>query len=120
MIKTGNYYQVSERGLREIQFLRSLKQNTQRDVYLEGACSSLIALPVGVIRDALLNEPELKQAASLPTARWLLEPAKEKSLYDEFHQLKSAIGVEVKDLIVPAIAWLTYLGRGSHERMQLS
>ena len=107
------YYKLSDKGLGEYNLLKSLTQNANRDVFIDGACASLLSLPVGFIRNALSNEPEIKRVFALSTSRWLLEEERVESLYEQFASLSAAIGIEIKDLMVPAIVWLKYLTRTS-------
>jgi len=110
-----DYLRVTNRGLEEYERLLSLTQNSQREIFLEGACSSVLSLPVGVIRNAISNDPEIKRA-SMSAARWLLNDNRVDALYQEFSALSEAIGIQVKDLMVPAVVWLTYLTRTSSQQ----
>ncbi len=109
--KEGSYLKVTEHGRTEYEILRSLSQNAERESFIDGACSSLLALPVGVIRDALSREAEIKGAISLTQSRILLADSWIDILYDEFTAISSTIGIEIKDLMVPSVVWLTYLSQ---------
>lgn len=102
---------LSENGKQEYEIQQSLSQNAWREAYITGACDSILALPVGVLRDALSREPALDRAAQLATTRALLEDSDLQNLYDQFGALSEAIGVEVKELMIPAVTWLSYLSR---------
>ena len=98
-------------GTAELEALSDLSQNRERGVYLEPACSSALAMPVGLIRHALAQEPTLKPSSRLHTTRPLLEGPYLPRLYDQFSLLGSTIGVEPQDLLIPATVWLGYLWR---------
>jgi hypothetical protein len=107
----ANLYTITGIGLIEYEDLSVLSQNTRRDMYVEGACSATYALPIGLVRQALLQEPVLRRATTLSTARQLLELADLSTLYAQFDSLSRAIGVDTSELMVPAVTWLTYLLR---------
>jgi hypothetical protein len=104
-------FELSERGRTEYDLLRDLSQNADREVFVAGACTSALALPVAVVRSAMFQEPALRKAASMQAARQLLEKVDLTVLYEQFGALSTALEGEVRDLIVPAVAWLTYLVR---------
>ena len=70
-------------------------------------------MPVGVIRHALTQEPTLKPTSRLATTRPLLDGPYLPRLYDQFAALGHTVGVEHKDLLIPATVWLGYLWRAS-------
>jgi hypothetical protein len=102
---------LTERGMTEIQLLSDLSQNSLRQVYLEASCSTLLAFPVGIIREALFNEPGLKRTVMLSSTRPLLTGAPLELLYEQFSKLSQAVGVEIEDLMIPAVVWVAYLSR---------
>jgi hypothetical protein len=113
----GEYVVVGEEGATEYGELRRLSQNALREEYLEGACSSLLALPVGLIRSALSEEPMLRPSIKLGSTRALLVGPGLDVLHQQFQDLSNAIGVEAHDLLVPATVWLTFLSRGAKENL---
>ncbi|MBK7829706.1 hypothetical protein [Nannocystis sp.] len=108
---TDDLLTLSEIGKQEYGIQQGLSQNAWREAYLTGACDSVLALPVGVLRDALSRESALDRAAQLATTRALLEDSDLQTLYDQFGALSEAIGVQVKELMIPAVTWLSYLSR---------
>ena len=46
----NNYLQITTEGRAEYEFLRTLSQNMGREIFLEGASSSVLALPVGIVK----------------------------------------------------------------------
>jgi hypothetical protein len=76
---------------------------------LKASVSSILALPVGTIREALGQEPELRKAKTLPASRVLLEDAAAITIYQDFAILREALGGTNRDLRVPALAWLMAL-----------
>ncbi len=110
-IDLNNGFVITERGTAEIQLLADLNQNNLRQVYLEASCSMLLAFPVGMIREALFNEPGLKGTVSLSATRALLTGAPLELLYDHFSKLSQAVGVNIEDLMIPAAVWIEYLSR---------
>jgi hypothetical protein len=107
--KESDYYQISAKGVSEYQLLSTLSQNLERDRFIDGACSSRLMFPIGFVREAISNEPELKHVKDLVNKKMLLEGPGIKIIYEQFAALNSIIGSEVKSLMVPASIWLNYL-----------
>lgn len=112
----GSYYTVTEIGEQQYKFLRDLNINQQRNECHEAACSSLLSFPIGVIREALYNQPEIRNGIKLSSSRILLEGPGIELIYEQFGELSTAIGVEIHDLLMPSILWLTYLAQVSLEQ----
>lgn len=108
--QNGNL-RVTTPGIGEYESLVQFSQNQQREVFLEGACSSILALPVGVVREALSHEPELARAKALSSTRMLLDGPGLSVLYEQFAALSEVVGVDVEGLMTPSVLWLTYLMR---------
>jgi len=113
--ETG-YLRLSRRGLDEFRVLRRFGTNRSRDVFLVGACSSILALPVGIVRAAVGNSPELRVVAYLRSARPLLSQSAVDALYDDFQSLHEEIGTEIADLMIPAVIWLRYMAESMGQR----
>jgi len=107
------YLKVTDEGQKEYRILLSLSQNAQREVFLEGACSSLLALPISIVREALHSEPGLRSALKLNSTRMLLSEGNPemRMLYKQFETLGQAIGMKVDNLMIPSVVWLTYLSQ---------
>jgi hypothetical protein len=107
------HIRITDPGLAELSTLQQLSQNRERMEYLEPALSSALTMPVGVIRYAISQEPTLKPTGRLATTRSLLEGPYLPKLYEQFATLGRTVGVEHKDLLIPATVWLGYLWRAS-------
>jgi hypothetical protein len=103
------YLAVSPYGAETLNELDTLALFRRRAPFLEGACGSVLALPVGSIRDALAQEVGIRGALLLSQSRRLPTDAGLSLLYEQFRVLNESIGVNVDDLMIPAIVWLTYL-----------
>ena len=104
---------LSSTGVAEYELLRTISGNEAREKYVAGACSSVLAIPVGVVRAALGQEPALRRVSSLSSTRPLLQNVDLSVLYDQFEALSSALGPTVRDVMVPAVTWLTFLVRST-------
>jgi hypothetical protein len=113
VVRQNDHLRITPRGTNELEVLMDLDQNKRRLEYLEGASSSLLALPVGMIREAILFEPTLRPAGRLDTARLLLTGVALELLYEQFELLTQAVGSANTDLLVPSTVWLTYLSQSS-------
>jgi hypothetical protein len=107
----GNLLLLTERGKVERVELQELSDLSARLPFLEGACGSALCLPVGLIRHALLNEPTLRPSVKHDASRPLLEGPGTELLYEQFRTLSNLVGVKVDELMVPAVAWLSFLLR---------
>ncbi|GAX88425.1 hypothetical protein [Effusibacillus lacus] len=118
LIQKGDYYQLTEKGEQQFILLNRIETNNKRVMYHEAACSSLLSLPVGLIREALFNEPELSRVMKLSSTRHLLDGPGLEVIYEHFAALSSAIGVDIQDLLVPSVLWLTFLAQMSQEKQE--
>lgn len=113
LLKQQQLSYVTDRGFSEYGMLSKMYGNTERQRYLEGACSSLLGLPIGALRGALSREPELRSASIHRMAIRLLGGPGLESLYEQFELLRGAIQTGSEDILAPAMVWLTYLSRDS-------
>ena len=110
-----NFFQVTDKGNKNLAFFKTQTQLNWRCVYLETACRSLSVLPYGAIKEALIREPVILSARNSLTSKSLLEnsnPATE-ALHIQFASLKSALEGQYKSLIGPAIVWIESLNSNS-------
>ena len=117
---TDDGVDITATGREELLALQQLSQNRDRVSYLEPACSSGLAMPVGVIHHALAQEPTLRPATRLAAARPLLDGPYLPRLYEQFAALGRTVGVEHQDLLIPATVWLGYLWRASEMQDQIA
>ncbi len=89
--------------------LKTLDHFKIRYPFIDGACSSLLGMPVGVVRDAVSKEPSLRRAGTVQRKRRLLQEPEMADLYEQFAALSEAVGVSMGDLMIPALVWLRYL-----------
>jgi hypothetical protein len=92
-----------------LRYLTALASNTERIECLDAACSSTAAFSVGMVSNALTNEPELSRAQAVPSSRMLLEETARSQLYEQFDALRSALDQRGDDLRLPAVVWLSAL-----------
>jgi hypothetical protein len=113
------FLHITEAGLQELLDLSAMTILSRRTMYLEAACCSILAIPVGIVRDALSQEPNLRPVFQLATSRRLLDHKGLDLLYEHFDSLRKAVGDETKDLLVPATVWLSYLAEtAKRERLE--
>lgn len=108
LVCDGEYVSLSEPGEIEYSFLSALSVYRSRVSFIEGACSSALAMPLGSIRQAIYRDPDIQRSFSLSQPRMLLSEEAQHQLYAQFATLSQVIGVDVKDLMVPAVIWLMY------------
>jgi len=103
----NDFLKVTERGKEQYKFLSSLSQYAERESFIKGSCSTTLALPVGFVRKAISQESEIRNAIALQQWSLLLCEGAINDIYRQFSTLSSIIGVNIKEMIVPAVLWLT-------------
>lgn len=103
-----NSYRSTPAGDSLLLMLVGLSENAEREQYIRGACDSVISLPIGAVRRAVMSERTLHVANQLQSTRLLLQETATDQLYEEFQVLSHAVGVEIQRLGVPAVIWLGY------------
>lgn len=91
----------------EIDSLLTLGSWADRRLWLRAATQCALALPVGSIRHAIGQTPGLAASVRLGQRRHLLEADDIDLLYEEYRIVSSVLGADVKDLLSPAVIWLS-------------
>ena len=105
--RNNDCLKVTELGKERYKLLSELSQYTERELFIKGACSTTLALPVGFVRRAVSQESEITHAVALEQRSLLLSEGAVNDIYKQFSTLSSIIGVDTKEMIVPAVLWLT-------------
>jgi hypothetical protein len=106
-------WSISGSGRTELQQLDPLVLNHRRLPYLRAAGGTALAMPLPSVASALSAEPGLRRALRWVRTRELLDEAGLSLLDDQFKVLTEALVDDAagRDLMVPAVVWLTYLSR---------
>lgn len=91
----------------EIDSLLTLGSWGDRRPWLRVATQCALALPVGSIRHAISQTPGLAASVRLGQRRHLLQADDIDLLYEEYKIVSSVLGADVKDLLSPAVIWLS-------------
>lgn len=91
----------------EIDSLLTLGSWADRRQWLRAATQCALALPVGSIRHAIGQTPGLAASVRLGQRRHLLQADDIDLLYAEYGIVSSVLGADVKDLLSPAVIWLS-------------
>ena len=102
---------VSEAGAQELEALSTLSELQKRLIYLEPACSSALAMPVGFVRAAVHRDSTVGAVAKLEAGRNLLEDISLIQIQDQFALVRSALGEPQRDFLSPAITWIMYFSQ---------
>lgn len=113
LYESNGYVTIVSGGLQDYRELSELLRNKEREPFLNGSCASVFALPIGLIRQAISTDHDMKVANSFGDTRGLLTESSVEDLHDAFALLSEQIGVGVNDLMVPAVVWLNYLSQTS-------
>jgi len=107
--KGNDYFQTTEAGLEKLSTLSNMSIYAGRERYLEASAQSIKFVPYGDVRSALLEEPTLKHAQGLDASHVLLdsESASIEFLYEQFELLKTALNSKYKNLVIPALVWMS-------------
>lgn len=106
---TDTFLHVTPTGREEAAWLQSMTAGSSREVYIAGACDSVLSLPLGMIRDALNQSTDLRSARISNHARHLPSDGGTQVFHDHFDVLSQAVGIDVQDLMIPAVIWLQFL-----------
>lgn len=110
------YLHVTTEGEKEFGWLLTLSVNFSREECIAGACDSALSLPLGVIKGALDESRDIHSARTLSYARLLPSDAGRQEIHDQFDVLSQAVGIDVEDLMVPAVVWLQFLATIEKEK----
>ncbi|HEP8042938.1 hypothetical protein ACOWPK_19605 [Pseudomonas aeruginosa] len=79
----------------------------QRREWLRAATACALALPVGSIRYAINQSPGLVSSLRLGQKRALLQGDDVSQLYEEYGVIRSVLGEQARDVLSPAVIWLS-------------
>jgi hypothetical protein len=113
--QSDRYLVVTVEGQSVCAELSDFERNRRREEFLSAACASVLALPLGTIRSAMVTDHDMKLATELRDTRRLLTETAVEDLHDAFSALSDEIGIHVRDLMVPAVVWLNYLAQIERE-----
>lgn len=108
-----DYFKISDKGLKLLDFYSTLNTFSWRIPYIEAACSSISLIPISTVKHAIHNDPVLKSANITHNSRSLLEESSPatQSLHKQFALLKTALEDKYQDLILPAVVWIEALSQ---------
>ena len=104
----NGYLSVGDTGATEFGNLSSLSAFQARLHYIEPACSSALAIPVGLVRAAVHQDPNIFSSRNLQTSRHLLDHTSLSQLHEQFEAIRSTLGTNQIDLLSPAVTWVMY------------
>lgn len=107
----GSYCTMTSRGTEEFNKFKALINFQKREECLSAACTTSILVPYSQTLRALLNDPEIAREKELKN-NWL----DQSNIYTKFEELSNAIGVQVQDLLIPAVSWINYINEEENKR----
>lgn len=105
------FFKLTTKGVQLLEKLDNMSIFIQRKKYLETSCNSLVLMPIGIFKEAIIHDPVIHSARTYLTRKSLLvdnDPAT-KVLYSQFAKLRLALQDKYDDLIVPAMVWIESL-----------
>jgi hypothetical protein len=91
----------------EFEKILTLRALESRRSWMQSATQCALALPVGSIRYAINNTPGLEGPLSISQSRTLLSGIDVSLLYEEYKVISSVLGTDARDLLSPAVIWLS-------------
>lgn len=113
LYESNGYLTIIDEGLQDYVELGELMRNQEREPFLNGSCASVLAMPIGLIRQAISSDHDMNVAPAFGDTRGLLTDSSVEDLHEAFALLSREIGVGVNDLMVPAVVWLNYLSQAN-------
>lgn len=107
LYRDNDFLKVTELGKKQYKFLSSLSQYAERELFIKGSCSTTLALPVGFVRKVVSHESEIASAVDLDQRSLLLGEGAINDMYRQFAIFSSIIEADTREMIVPAVLWLT-------------
>ena len=101
----NDFYTITTRGADELSRFSKMSTFVSRELFLDAACTTSLIVPYSEAIRALLTEPELRKVEELKNNSWLQQMA----VYPKLKEISEAVGVHSKDLVLPAVTWVTYL-----------
>ena len=106
-----NLISVSRKGGEELNVLYTLSEFYKRLEFIEPACSSTLAMPVGFVRAAVHKDSSVRAATSLRINRNLLQDWSLIQVQEQLGLVRSSLGSTRGDLLSPAITWILRFSR---------
>ncbi|NWD08948.1 hypothetical protein [Pseudomonas gingeri] len=91
----------------EYQELLTLRSLSERRALFNAATQCALALPIGSIRHAVSQSPGMASAIDLGHRSDLFNPDDVSLLYDEYKIVRSVLSQDSKDILAPAVIWLS-------------
>ena len=77
--------------------------------YLDSASTTLLVMPVGLVRVAFAQDPDVSTVAKHKRSRALVSNSALARLYDEFNAVADVLDTAHGSLLAASILWLSYL-----------
>ena len=105
-----DYFKLNDVSLRKYSILKKMNLFKNREKYLSVSTKSIKFLSYSQVRKSLYNEPTLYFSKQSSNKKLLLddESASIHQLYSQFSKLRIAIDKKYDELIIPALAWMSY------------
>lgn len=106
---------LTDAGVQEYQDLSSMSTLNTRLAFLEPACSSALAVPVGLVRAAVHLDSNISSSINLKSSRHLFDTTSLIQFDEQFQALRTVLGDEQGDLLSPIVTWVSYFSRQALE-----
>lgn len=109
-MKDEEYFTVNNIAVDKYNMLTSLDSYKAREHFLDAATKCIKFVPYGDVRKALHLEPTLNIAKGVDNRRILLDTdgASIELLYKQFETLHTALEDKYKNLVIPALVWMSF------------
>jgi hypothetical protein len=111
--QSENTMRLTSLGMAERTRLQSLEILGGREIFIESSCSSLLLVPIGMVRRAVWMDRNIQSSHVLQTNRWLFDLNSAENLDEDFTILREELGHVASDLLTASVIWLTQRSSGS-------
>lgn len=100
---TGFFTIITGRGTDEFNRFKNFLSNKKREEFIDAACSTSILIPYMETKKALLQDPNLINAAEIQNQDWISFNNK------KLKEITDTLGAPVNELLTPAVSWVEHL-----------
>ena len=111
LVEDDRRLSITDTGKAMLAALDNFESNQGRDVCLEAACASMLAVPLSTMADGIEQEPTVFASHLRSGATMLLEEPHLQVLHDHFKVLSQVVSPSEGDLLTPSVLWLSYMSQ---------
>ena len=107
--ESSAHLSITNGGTNELRALSELYVTTGRREYLDASCSTSLVLPSGVLRGAMVADPDISAARTMNTSREMFTHEALIPLKNDFATIRRSLEALQDDLMPAAAVWAAYM-----------